>query len=54
MRDMHRLSRTTSDTSEIRGDRSDFLITHEVRPINSSQARYQAPLAGKIKKTSSC
>ena len=27
---------------------------HEVRPIDSGQARYQAPLAGKIKKTSSC
>ena len=36
------------------GDRSGFLITHEVRPINSGQARYQAPLAGKIKKTSTC
>ncbi|HUJ80356.1 MAG TPA: hypothetical protein VLW83_00660 [Candidatus Acidoferrales bacterium] len=35
------------------GDRSGFLITHEVRPIDSSQARHQAPLAGKIKKTSS-
>src|SRR5271166_4313723 len=35
------------------GDRSGFLITHEVRPIDSGQARYQAPLAGKIKKTSS-
>ena len=36
------------------GDRSGFLITHEVRPIDSGKARYQAPLAGKIKKTSTC
>ena len=36
------------------GDRSSFLITYEVHPIDSGQARYQAPLAGKIKKISSC